>query len=177
MRRLQYCAQSHQSGPSEGKRVQHGFSAHRTEMDGRFYSCRLCGHLPPRTRKGNRRLQLVVVPYAGPGKRISGGALTISLSRKNSNTISATHGLNMTCTVRITVLSGWHWSSDLCRDAKDMKKALRTGLIFEWGERRDLNSRPSGPQPDALPTELLPPCEEFFYSIRSTRSSLFGRQI
>ena len=28
---------------------------------------------------------------------------------------------------------------------------------FEWGERRDLNPRPPGPQPGALPTELLPP--------------------
>lgn len=26
-----------------------------------------------------------------------------------------------------------------------------------WGGRRDLNSQPSGPQPDALPIELLPP--------------------
>ena len=29
---------------------------------------------------------------------------------------------------------------------------------FGWGERRGLNPRPSGPQPDALPTELRPPC-------------------
>jgi hypothetical protein len=27
------------------------------------------------------------------------------------------------------------------------------------GERRDLNPRPPGPQPGALPTELRPPCD------------------
>ena len=29
----------------------------------------------------------------------------------------------------------------------------------ETGDVRDSNPRPSGPQPDALPTELTPPCE------------------
>ena len=33
------------------------------------------------------------------------------------------------------------------------------GVNF-WGERRGLNPRPPGPQPGALPTELLPPCEK-----------------
>ena len=36
----------------------------------------------------------------------------------------------------------------------DIKKSPSTA---KWGERRDLNPRPPGPQPGALPTELLPP--------------------
>lgn len=31
-------------------------------------------------------------------------------------------------------------------------------LSIHWGERRDSNPRPSGPQPDALTTELRSPC-------------------
>ena len=34
----------------------------------------------------------------------------------------------------------------------------RSGLDFLWGDRRDLNPRPPGPQPGALPAELRPPC-------------------
>ena len=37
------------------------------------------------------------------------------------------------------------------------------GVRSKWGERRGLNSRPSEPQSDALPTELLPPRREDFY--------------
>ena len=37
------------------------------------------------------------------------------------------------------------------------KTPLESGGISLWGERWDLNPRPPGPQPGALPTELLPP--------------------
>ena len=37
------------------------------------------------------------------------------------------------------------------------KTPLESGEISLWGERWDLNPRPPGPQPGALPTELLPP--------------------
>ena len=34
-----------------------------------------------------------------------------------------------------------------------------------WGERWDLNPRPPGPQPGALPTELLPPREDSYTQV------------
>lgn len=37
------------------------------------------------------------------------------------------------------------------------KNPRRCGAGKLWGERWDLNPRPPGPQPGALPTELLPP--------------------
>ena len=42
---------------------------------------------------------------------------------------------------------------------KQRKTPRKRGANF-WGERRGLNPRPPGPQPGALPTELLPPCED-----------------
>ena len=42
-------------------------------------------------------------------------------------------------------------------ERKKRHKKTRTMSGQIWGERRDLNSRPPGPQPGALPTELLPP--------------------
>jgi hypothetical protein len=36
-------------------------------------------------------------------------------------------------------------------------RALDFFGVTIWGERRDLNPRPSGPQPDALTPELRPP--------------------
>ena len=35
--------------------------------------------------------------------------------------------------------------------------------ILSWGERRELNPRPSGPQPDALTTELRSPWAAQYY--------------
>ena len=40
------------------------------------------------------------------------------------------------------------------------RKTPRDRGVNFWGERRGLNPRPPGPQPGALPTELLPPCEK-----------------
>lgn len=45
------------------------------------------------------------------------------------------------------------------------EKKPRRGLCWRgnlWGERWDLNPRPPGPQPGALPTELLPPRESSY---------------
>ena len=41
--------------------------------------------------------------------------------------------------------------------AEKEKPRSKAGCISLWGERWDLNPRPPGPQPGALPTELLPP--------------------
>ena len=42
------------------------------------------------------------------------------------------------------------------------KNPRRCGAGKLWGERWDLNPRPPGPQPGALPTELLPPRESSY---------------
>ena len=59
------------------------------------------------------------------------------------------------------------------------KNPRRCGAGKLWGERWDLNPRPPGPQPGALPTELLPPygkihirrifffCKHFFHKASS----------
>lgn len=45
------------------------------------------------------------------------------------------------------------------------KNPRRCGAGKLWGERWDLNPRPPGPQPGALPTELLPPRENSYKQV------------
>ena len=45
------------------------------------------------------------------------------------------------------------------------KNPRRCGAGKLWGERWDLNPRPPGPQPGALPTELLPPREDSYTQV------------
>ncbi len=59
------------------------------------------------------------------------------------------------------------------RKPRNTRFSAVTGIHAKWGERRDLNSRPSGPQPDALPTELLPPYKRGTYGTFSCLASLF----
>ena len=59
------------------------------------------------------------------------------------------------------------------RKPRNTRFSAVTGIHAKWGERRDLNSRPSGPQPDALPTELLPPYKRGTYWTFSCLASLF----
>ncbi len=59
------------------------------------------------------------------------------------------------------------------RKPRNTRFSAVTGTHAKWGERRDLNSRPSGPQPDALPTELLPPYKRGTYWTFTCLASLF----
>ena len=44
----------------------------------------------------------------------------------------------------------------------------KKSISISWGERRGSNPRHSGPQPDALPAELLPPENRGDYSVLRT---------
>ena len=48
------------------------------------------------------------------------------------------------------------------RAAQGIAGGCGTGRKIFWGERWDSNPRPPGPQPGALPTELLPPRESSY---------------
>ena len=61
------------------------------------------------------------------------------------------------------------------------KNALQSHMrcrasLSVWGEMRDLNSRPPGPQPGALPTELISPCEKGTYTIDGLLASIFSKR-
>ena len=77
------------------------------------------------------------------------------------------------------------WSQTRCatmlRYIPYTKNALQSHMrcrasLSVWGEMRDLNSRPPGPQPGALPTELISPCEKGTYTIDGLLASIFSKR-